>query len=88
VCLLPISSYYSEESPDWYRKVHTTPEDALIAAEELNCKVMVPWGYGNSSWRMGDRSSHSSLFRLLHMQRQLNSTTPLYVLNEGDEVSL
>lgn len=88
VCLLPISSYFSEESPDWYRKVHTTPEDALVAAKELNCKVMVPWGYGNSSWKMGDRSSHSALFRLLHMQKKLKSNTPLYVLNEGDEVSL
>ena len=88
VCLIPIASYHSETEPDWYRKVHTTPEDALIAATEMNCKVMIPWGYGNSSWRMGDLTSHSALFRLLHMREQLNSITPLYVLNEGESVKL
>ncbi|MCO7199692.1 MBL fold metallo-hydrolase [Pseudoalteromonas sp. OANN1] len=88
VCLLPIASYYSEEHPDWYRKVHTTPEDALTAAKELGCKVMVPWGYGNASWKMGDKTSHSALFRLLHMQQVLKAQTPLYILNEGDSVHL
>jgi len=87
VCLLPIASYYSAESPSWYRNVHTTPEDALHAAKDLNCKVMVPWGYGNSSWRMGDHTSHSALFRLLHMRNKLEFNIPLYILNEGEEVS-
>ena len=86
VCLLPIASYFSEESPRWYRKVHTTPEDAIIAAQELNCKVVIPWGYGNASWRMGDKTSHSALFRLLHMKEQLNTDVPWYVLNEGESV--
>ena len=84
VCLLPIASYFSEESPRWYRKVHTTPEDALIAATELNCKVMIPWGYGNASWRMGDKTSHSALFRLLYMKKQLTNEIPLHILNEGE----
>ena len=44
VCLMPIASYYSEDNPKWYRYVHTTPEDALKAAHELNCKVMIPLG--------------------------------------------
>lgn len=88
VCLLPIASYHSEESPAWYRKVHTTPEDALIAADELNCKVMVPWGYGNASWRMGDKTSHSALFRLLHMKKKMKPDTPIVVLNEGQQVTL
>lgn len=87
VCLLPIASYFSEESPRWYRKVHTTPEDAVIAAQELKCKVVIPWGYGNASWRMGDKTSHSALFRLLHMKAQLKTEIPWYVLNEGDSVS-
>ena len=68
--------------------MHTTPEDALVAATELGCKVMIPWGYGNGSWQMGDISSHSPLLRLLHMQRQLNSQVPLLILNEGDNVQL
>lgn len=88
VCLIPIASYYHPEDGDWYRHVHTTPEDALQAAEDLNCKVMVPWGYGNNSWQMGDHSSHSALLRLLKMHQQLNSNIQLHILNEGDEVQL
>ena len=88
ICLLPIASYHHETDGAWYRYVHTTPEDALTAAEELNCKVMIPWGYGNGSWQMGDHSSHSPLLRLLHMQQQLQSTVPLLILNEGDSVTL
>lgn len=88
VCLMPIASYYHKENGAWYRYVHTTPEDALIAAQELNCKVMIPWGYGNASWKMGDHSSHSALLRLLHMHKKMNSKIPLYILNEGEEVIL
>jgi L-ascorbate metabolism protein UlaG (beta-lactamase superfamily) len=88
VCLMPIASYYHKDDGEWYRYVHITPEDALTAAQELNCKVMIPWGYGNSSWRMGDHSSHSALQRLLHMHKELKSDIQLYILNEGDEVKL
>ena len=88
VCLIPIASYYSKDDPNWYRYVHTTPEDALNAAQELNCKVMIPWGYGNSSWKMGDHSSHSALLRLLHMYNKMDSKVPLYILNEGESISL
>lgn len=88
ICLIPIASYHHEEHSKWYRYVHTTPEDALTAAAELNCKVMIPWGYGNASWGMGDLSSHSALLRLLAMYPRLNSEVPLLILNEGDEVAL
>jgi len=88
VCLMPIASYYHPESGDWYRYVHTTPEDALIAAKEMKCKVMIPWGYGNSSWKMGDHSSHSPLIRLLNMHKQMNSEISLYILNEGETIRL
>ena len=88
ICLMPIASYYSEDNPKWYRYVHTTPEDALTAAQELNCKVMIPWGYGNSSWKMGDRTSHSALLRLLHMHKTMKSSVPLYILNEGGTIKL
>ncbi|TRY33489.1 MBL fold metallo-hydrolase [Aliiglaciecola sp. M165] len=86
VCLIPIASYFHEEHGQWYRYVHTTPEDALTAAQELNCKVMIPWGYGNASWKMGDHSSHSPLLRLLHMHDEMNSQIPLHILNEGESV--
>jgi len=49
---------------------------------------MIPWGYGNSSWQMGDHSSHSALLRLLHMHKKMNSQIPLYILNEGQSVAL
>ncbi|KGJ95748.1 MBL fold metallo-hydrolase [Thalassotalea sp. ND16A] len=88
VCLLPIASYFHQEYGAWYRYVHTTPEDALTAAKELNCKVMIPWGYGNASWKMGDLSSHSALLRLLHMHKEMASTIPLHILNEGEGVAL
>jgi L-ascorbate metabolism protein UlaG (beta-lactamase superfamily) len=88
VCLIPIASYYSKESGTFYRYVHTTPEDAINAATALNCKVMVPWGYGNSSWKMGDHSSHSALLRLLHMYKKMDAQMPLYILNEGESISL
>nr|WP_235839570.1 MBL fold metallo-hydrolase [Cognaticolwellia mytili] len=87
ICLMPIASYFHQENGNWYRYVHTTPEDALVAAQELNCKVMVPWGYGNSSWKMGDHSSHSALLRLLKIHKEMGSKIPLYILNEGEEVT-
>lgn len=88
VCLLPIASYHHKENGKWYRYVHTTPEDALVAAKDLNCKVMIPWGYGNASWKMGDHSSHSALLRLLHMHKTVNPDLPLYILNEGEAIHL
>ncbi|MDF2177027.1 MBL fold metallo-hydrolase [Aliiglaciecola sp. CAU 1673] len=88
VCLIPIASYHHEEHGEWYRYVHTTPEDALTAAEELGCKVMIPWGYGNASWQMGDHSSHSALLRLLNMKERMLSTVNLLILNEGEQVTL
>ncbi|GAB3017530.1 MBL fold metallo-hydrolase [Bowmanella dokdonensis] len=88
ICLLPIASYHHEQYARWYRYVHTTPEDALTAADELGCKVMIPWGYGNASWQMGDKSSHSALLRLLSMRKQMDSRVPLLILNEGQQVSL
>ena len=87
VCLMPIASYHSEQYPKWYRYVHTTPEDALTAAADLNCKVMIPWGYGNATWQMGDKSSHSAMVRLLNMHEQMNSSVPLYILNEGEAIA-
>lgn len=88
ICLLPIASYHHPEDANWYRYVHMTPEDALTAAQDLGCKVMIPWGYGNASWKMGDISSHSALVRLLNMKEQMGSTMPILVLNEGDAISL
>ncbi|MGM0631375.1 MAG: MBL fold metallo-hydrolase [Pseudomonadota bacterium] len=86
VCLLPIASYYSEESPEWYRYVHMTPEDALAAADDLNCKIIIPWGYGNASWGMGDLSSHSALTRFLNMVERMGTSAEIVILNEGESL--
>lgn len=92
ICLIPIASYHHDTEGDWYRYVHTTPEDALSAAVELGCKLMIPWGYGNASWKMGDHSSHAPLQRLLTMRDRLKhraeGQVPLLILNEGDKVAL
>ncbi len=39
VCMMPIASWY-------WRHGHFTPEDAIQAAEDLECKVFIPWGWG------------------------------------------
>lgn len=88
VCLLPIASYFHPKYGKWYRYVHTTPEDALVAAKELECKITIPFGYGNNSWKMGDHSTHSPLLRLLHMHKKLKSDVALYILNEGEQIAL
>lgn len=88
ICLIPIASYHHEKHGDWYRYVHTNPEDALVAAQDLNCKTMIPWGYGNVSWKMGDHSSHSALIRLLNLYPNASYQVPLIILNEGESVKL
>ena len=39
ICMMPIASWY-------WRHRHFTPEDAIEAAEDLGCKVFIPWGWG------------------------------------------
>ncbi len=84
VCLLPIGSYHGEN----YRNAHLAPEDALQVAEELGCKRMIPWGYGNHSWLMGDKSSHSALLRLLTMHQRTGAKVELQVFNEGEVIKI
>jgi L-ascorbate metabolism protein UlaG (beta-lactamase superfamily) len=42
VALLPIGAY----SPDSFRSVHTSPEDALQAFIDLRARTMIPMHYG------------------------------------------
>lgn len=85
VCLLPIASYHSEESPEWYRYVHMTPEDAISAAQDLHCKTVIPWGYGKASWGMGDKSSHAPLLRFLTMVKRMDTDFEIVVLKEHSD---
>ena len=43
VCMMPIAAWY-------WRQRHFAPEDAVQAAEDLSCKVFIPWGWG--TWIM------------------------------------
>jgi L-ascorbate metabolism protein UlaG (beta-lactamase superfamily) len=43
ICLMPISAWFQ-------RQWHFAPEDAVEAAEDLECKVLIPWGWG--TWIM------------------------------------
>lgn len=43
ICLMPISAWFQ-------RQWHLAPEDAIEAAEDLECKVLIPWGWG--TWIM------------------------------------
>ena len=88
ICLIPIASYHHQEYETWYRYVHTRPEDAIAAANDLKCKVTIPWGYGNASWQMGDLSSHSALFRLLHTLKSVPTNTQFYIMNEGESIKM
>lgn len=42
--------YYYEEDGKWYCYVYIIFEDVINVVEELGCKVMIFWGYGNLSW--------------------------------------
>ena len=57
VCLMPIVAYHEAK-----RSVHMSPEDAIKAANDLGCKVFVPWGYG--TWTLGCEHVHEPLRRL------------------------
>jgi L-ascorbate metabolism protein UlaG (beta-lactamase superfamily) len=43
ICLMPISAWFQ-------RQWHLAPEDAVEAAADLECKVLIPWGWG--TWIM------------------------------------
>lgn len=40
---MPISAWF-------LRNYHFAPEDAICAAQDLNCKIFIPWGWG--TWIM------------------------------------
>lgn len=46
ICLMPIASWH-------WRHRHFAPEDAIQAAEDLECKVFIPWGWGTWIISMG-----------------------------------
>jgi L-ascorbate metabolism protein UlaG (beta-lactamase superfamily) len=78
VALLPIGAY----SPDSYRAVHTSPEEALRGFVELGAKWMVPMHYG--TFRLGREPMDEPLVRLRAEAARLGSSERVRVLAEGE----
>jgi L-ascorbate metabolism protein UlaG (beta-lactamase superfamily) len=78
VALLPIGAY----TPDSYRAVHTSPEDALRAFEDLGAEWMVPMHYG-TFW-LSEEPLDEPLPRLLESAKKLGRSERIAVIREGE----
>jgi L-ascorbate metabolism protein UlaG (beta-lactamase superfamily) len=78
VALLPIGAY----TPDSYRAVHTSPEDALRAFEDLGADRMVPMHYG-TFW-LAEEPLDEPLPRLLASAKRLGLAERITVVREGE----
>ncbi|MFL6428264.1 MAG: MBL fold metallo-hydrolase [Acidobacteriaceae bacterium] len=78
VALLPIGAY----SPDSYRAVHTSPEDALRAFEDIGAEFMVPMHYG-TFW-LSAEPLEEPLPRLLASAGKMGLADRIAVIREGE----
>jgi|SRR5665213_578648 len=78
VALLPIGAYF----PDSYRAVHTSPEEALRAFQDLGAQVMVPMHY--NTFRLGREPMSEPLRRLLAASRKAAIADRICALAEGE----
>jgi L-ascorbate metabolism protein UlaG (beta-lactamase superfamily) len=78
VALLPIGAY----TPESYRAVHASPEDALRAFQDLGAEVMVPMHYG-TFW-LSEESLEEPLPRLLASAERLGLSERVAVVAEGE----
>ena len=77
VALLPIGAY----SPENFRSVHTSPEDALAAFQALGSEWMIPMHYG--TFRLSLEPMDEPPRRLLAAARQAGIADRVLVLQEG-----
>jgi L-ascorbate metabolism protein UlaG (beta-lactamase superfamily) len=77
VALLPIGAYY----PASFRNVHTSPEDALQAFQDLGSRWMIPMHYG--TFRLSYEPVGEPVPRLLHAAVRLEIADRVCVLEEG-----
>jgi L-ascorbate metabolism protein UlaG (beta-lactamase superfamily) len=77
IALLPIGAY----SPDSYRAVHTSPEEALRAFQDLKAEVMIPMHYG--TFRLGREPMDEPLPRLLRAAERAGISERVVALAEG-----
>ena len=78
IALLPIGAY----SPDSYRSVHTSPEDALQAFVDLGARVMIPMHY--NTFRLGREPMHEPLPRLVAAAQRSGLADRVVPLAEGE----
>ena len=77
VALLPIGAYY----PPSFRNVHTSPEDAIQAFQDLGSQWMVPMHYG--SFRLGQEPMDEPLQRLSAAAQSAGVSRKILPLTEG-----
>jgi len=78
IALLPIGAY----SPDSYRAVHTSPEDALRALQDVGAESMVPMHYG-TFW-LSQEPLEEPLPRLLASAERMGLADRIAVIREGE----
>ena len=77
VALLPIGAY----SPESFRGVHTSPEDALQAFFDLGAEVLVPMHYG--TFRLSMEPMEEPVPRLLAAAQKAGAADRMLPLVEG-----
>ena len=80
VCLMPIVAY-----PGPAREMHLAPEDAIKAAQDLGCKVFVPWGYG--TWSLGYEHVNEPLRRLAKAVEDIKPDFVVKTLKMGESLN-
>ena len=82
IALLPIGAY----SPDSYRSVHTSPEEALQAFLDVGASIMVPMHY--NTFRLGREPMREPLPRLLAAADRAGVRGRVQPLGEGETLIL
>ena len=77
IALMPIGAY----SPESYRNVHTSPEDALRGFVEMRAKWMIPMHYG--TFRLSREPMEEPVERLLSEAQRLGVHDRVLVVTEG-----
>jgi L-ascorbate metabolism protein UlaG (beta-lactamase superfamily) len=77
LALLPIGAYH----PASFRNVHTSPEDALQAFQDVGSRWMIPMHYG--TFRLSYEPVDEPIPRLLRGAQQLGILDKVQVLEEG-----
>ncbi len=82
IALLPIGAYF----PDSYRAVHTSPEEALRAFQDVGARLMVPMHFG--TFRLGREPMEEPPVRLMAEAKRLGLEAQVRILGEGERLPL